>query len=725
MARPSPLPTPPSPRARGWVFIAALALAAAGAAWWVWRPQPDGMVVVISIDTLRADRLPAYGYRPGRTPALDAFARDAVLFERAYAHAPQTLPSHASLFTGLLPFEHAVRDNLGFTLQPNATTMASLFHAAGYATGAFVSSYVLRADTGVAQGFDVYNAEFPAAASDRSPGQVQRPGPQTFDAAGAWLRALTTERALLFFHIYEPHKPYAPPAAYRDLPDAYDGEVAFSDEIVGRLLTALKERGWYDRATIVITADHGEGLGDHGEEEHGLFLYNEAIHVPLLVKLPGQTGAGRRRSEPVQHIDVLPTLTALTGLTTPQGLRGRDLSPLLTGTGTITPQGIYSEALYARYHFGWSELQSITDERYRFIRAPRDELYDRDRDPKEQQNIAGERAQVTAAMRAGLAQLTANRTLDAPAAVSDADRERLAALGYVGTQRHADDAVTDARPDPKDKAHILRLYREAVDHLSALRLAEGARALRTILDEDPDMTDVWSQYATTLTRLGRLTEAYQAWREVVQRKPDEPSGLLGAAAALVALKRYDEAKTYAELAISKTPGPAHQALANIALTQGRDADALQEAELAERADPTLPLPLMVRGLTHYNRGEYAAALPLLQQARERFARRPIQASDLNYFIGDSLARLERYAEAEPYLREEIRLYPSNTRPRVGLAMLYAATGRTADVERTIAELLQVAPSPDTYATVADLYTMFGQPARAAAVRTEARTRFGR
>lgn len=696
-----------------------------GGWWWVRSQATDGLVVVISIDTLRADRLPAYGYRPGRTPALDAFAREAVLFERAYAHAPQTLPSHTSLFTGQLPFDHAVRDNLGFTLAPDATTLATLFRAAGYTTAGFVSSYVLRAETGIAQGFDVYNAEFPASASDRSPGQVQRPGLQTLAAAEGWMNTLTSDRALVFFHIYEPHKPYAPPAQYRDLPDAYDGEVAFSDEIVGRLLATLKARDWYDRATIVITSDHGEGLGDHGEEEHGLFLYNESIHVPLLIKLPHQAGGGTRRSEPVQHIDLLPTLTAAAGLPGPGGLRGRDLSPLLSGTGPIAPQGIYSEALYARYHFGWSELQSITDDRYRFIRAPREELYDLERDPKETQNIAAERAQITSAMRAGLTTMTTDKALDTPSAVSDADRERLAALGYVGTQRAADTAPADGLPDPKDKAHILRLYRTAVDHLSAMRFSEGARDLRTILDEDPDMTDVWSQYATTLTRMGRLPEAYQAWREVVSRKPDEPSGLLGAAAALVGLKRYDDARTYAELAISGAPGPAHQALANIALTQGRDADALQEAEMAQRADPTLPMPLMVRGLTLYNRGDYAGALPLLQQARDQFAKRPIQASDLNYFIGDALARLERYAEAEPYLREEIRLYPNSTRPRVGLAMLYAATDRTAQAEGVIADLLKVAPSPDTYATAADLFTMFGLPARAAAVRAEARTRFGR
>ncbi len=720
--RQSPRPA----RRRIWQPVATVCiLLAAGAGWW-WRSRPSaGPVVVISIDTLRADRLPVYGYANGRTPALDALARDSVVFERAYAHAPQTLPSHASIFTGRLPFEHGVRDNLGFTLGAHAPTLASLFQQAGYATAGFVSSFVLRAETGVAQGFTVYDAEFPAAASDRSPGQVQRPGRQTAAAAERWLASLSDERALLFVHIYEPHKPYAPPTEFRDLADPYDGEIALSDEIVGGLISTLKGRGWYDRATIVLTSDHGEGLGDHGEEEHGLFLYDEAIHVPLMIKRSSQARGGTRVKEPVQHIDLLPTLGALAGIQVPAGLRGRDLAPLLTGAGPIAAQGIYSEAMYARYHFGWSELRAVTDDRYRFIDAPRDELYDLDRDPKETRNIAAERGPVAAAMRSGLTVLTADRAPDAQATVSTADRERLAALGYIGTQAPVATQDSSDLPDPKDKAHILRRYRTAVDHLSALEFVEGARDLRAILDEDPDMTDVWSQYATTLTRLGRSADAYQAWREVVQRKPDESSGLLGAAAALVELKRYDEATTYAELAVARAPAAAHQALANIALTQGRDAEALRQAALAERADPTLPLTLMVQGLLQYNRGNYAAALPLLQQARDRFAQRPIQASDLNYFIGDSLARLERYAEAEPFLKEEMRLYPNNARPRIGLAMLYAATDRMPQAEQIIADLLRVSPSPVTYRTAADLLTMFGRPAEAAVVRKEARTRFGR
>ncbi len=694
-----------------------VALLAVG--WWLMRPTPPGLIVLISIDTLRADRLPRYGYTAGRTPALDAFARDAITFDRAYAHAPQTLPSHASMFTGQLPFEHAVRDNLGFTLSMDAVSLPELLSGAGYQTGGFVSSFVLRAETGMAQGFTTYDAQFPAAASDRSPGQVQRPGLQTLEATDRWLDTLSDSRAFAFFHIYEPHKPYAPPAAYQGLADPYDGEVAYADDIVGRLLASLKRRGLYDHATIIITADHGEGLGDHGEEEHGLFLYDEVMRVPLLVKLPDGQGGGSRRSDHVQHIDLLPTIAAIAAVAPPAGLRGRNLMPLLDGSGTITPQGIYAEALYARYHFGWSELTSLTDERYRFIQAPREELYDLEQDPDERTNLITDRTPAAAALRTALATLVANRPIDAPSAVSDADRQRLAALGYVGTQTTTPSSPTSALPDPKDKAHILRMYREAIDHLSALRFVEGAAGLAAILKEDPDMTDVWSQYATTLVRLGQLPEAYRAWREVVTRKPDEPSGLLGAASVLVSLNRLDDARTYAELAIPRAPAAAHQALANIALTQGRDDEAVRQAGLAEQADPTLPMTLMVQGLLQYNRGDYAAAVSLLQQARTRFALRPIQASDLHFFLGDALARLERYTEAEPMLREEIRLYPQNIRARTGLAMLLAATGRVADADRAIVELLQVAPSPETYKTAGDLYIMFGLPERAAAVRAAA------
>jgi arylsulfatase A-like enzyme len=317
-----------------------------------------------------------------RTPNIDALAAAGTVFERAYAHAPQTLPAHTSILSGQLPFEHGVRDNVGFTVKAGQWFVQRALQERGWPTGGFVSAYVLRAAVGLNQGFDLYDSELPPSSGERSIGQVQRDGENTLAAAQKWLGARDrTKPFFLFFHIYEPHKPYAPPprfAAYAP----YDGEIAFADEIVGRLLDQLRALDVYDRATIVLLSDHGEGLGDHGEQEHGLFLYNSTVHVPLVVKLPGQQRT-RRVAVPVQQIDLVPTILDLAGAPKRTELHGRSLRPLLEGTGTLPDTGIYSEALYSRYHFGWSELYGLTDARYRLVRAPRDELYDLERDPKE------------------------------------------------------------------------------------------------------------------------------------------------------------------------------------------------------------------------------------------------------------------------------------------------------------------------------------------------------
>jgi tetratricopeptide (TPR) repeat protein len=239
------------------------------------------------------------------------------------------------------------------------------------------------------------------------------------------------------------------------------------------------------------------------------------------------------------------------------------------------------------------------------------------------------------------------------------------------------------------------------------------------------MTDVWSQQAAVLTRLGRHEEAFRAYQQVIRLNPEEPSGALGAASALVSLGRLDDAGAHARLAVARAPAAAHQALANIAVTQRRFDVALREAELAQKADPTLPLPAFIRGLIAYNQERFADALPHFMEAREGYAKRALQTADLHFFIGDSLARMDRYREAEPFLREEIRLYPNNVRARAGLAMLCQAMGRPGDAARAIDELLAVSPSPAAYATAARLWRMFGEPQRAAAVESAARQKFRR
>ena len=699
----------------------------AGGVWWMTRPAPAGPVILISIDTLRADHLGLYGYTKGRTPNIEALAKDGVVFDRAYAHAPQTLPSHTSILTGELPFEHGVRDNIGFSVKPNTLTMASLFKTAGYATGGFVSAYVLRAETGIGQGFDVYNADLPAGSLDRPLAQVQRAAPETVSAAIGWLRTHVDPKLLMFVHLYEPHMPYEPPARFRDLAP-YDGEIAAADEAIGTLMAELRRRDWYDNATIAVISDHGEGLGDHGEDEHGLFLYEPTIHVPFVLKLPKAQSAGHRVATPVQHIDLLPTFAAIAGVKAPSTLRGRNLVPVAGGR-TLDAQGIYSEAMMSRYHFGWSELTSLTDERYKFIRAPKPEIYDLDRDRAETTNLIADRAQVAQAMRTGLEGLIAGRGVDAPGSVTDEDRQRLAALGYIGSSSVTSDTPGMTLPDPKDRADIHREFTLAAHAIGNLQFQEAADRLKKITTADPGMTDAWNQYAQVLIRLGREADALAAYREILNRRAGAAPVLLDAATVYLKLGKFADARSHAEAAIAGEPITAHQLLAKIALAEHRPDEALKQAGLAEAADPTLPMTDFVRGLLIYeqapkNPAKFEEALPFFQRARDRVQTRTVQINDLRYYLGDCLAQVGRLEDAEKAFREEITFFPNMMRARQGLAMLYEAMGRPADTERTVNNMLAAIPTPATYAAAAELWRVLGHPDRSAAITTMARTKFG-
>lgn len=712
----------------------AVVLAVAAAAWWFTQRRSlgglkaEGPIIIFSIDTLRADRLPAYGHTKIRTPHIDRLVADGVLFENAYSHAPQTLPAHASLLSGRLPFEHGVRDNIGFTVKNGERFVQHALKDRGYVTAGFVSSYVLRRQTGINQGFDVYNDDLPPAPPDKPLGEVQRPGSDTVAAAARWIDQQTSGKFLVFVHIYEPHKPYSPPSRFTAA-DPYDGEVEHSDEIVGQFVSHLKSKHLYDAATIVLLSDHGEGLGDHGEDEHGIFLYRETIRVPLIVKLPDSGSAGRRVTAPVQHIDIPPTLADLAGVAPHEWnlgaearsakAAGRSLRPVLEGTGALPETNIYSESLSPRYHFGWSELYALSDERYRLIRAPRDELYDIQQDPRETKSIAAERAQARTAMRGALDALIANASLNAPSAVSAEDRQKLAALGYVGTQSGTSLTLPgDKLPDPKDRIGILRKYKQATDLAGAQKIPEAIAMFREVLREEPDMTDAWLLLAEVSGRSGRPLDALEAYKEVVKRRPKDAAGLTGAASTLLRLGRMAEARAHAELATDVAPAGAHELVARIAILQKDGEGARRHAQLAQQADPTLPLVPFVDGLLAYQRGDWAAAAPQFAETSRRLSSRTEQLADVHYYLGDSLARLERFPEAEQAFRAELRTFPTHVRAHAGLAMLYRSTGRLAESEQAIAELIRNVPTPEGYGVAAQLWTMFGEPAKAAAIRAQ-------
>ncbi len=341
---------------------------------------PGAPVILISVDTLRADHLPAYGYRQVETPNIDGLRRDSVLFERVYSHCPMTLPSHASMFTGSLPTEHGVRNNIGYRFEgAKLRTLAEELRERGYAAGAAVSSYVLRSDTGIDDGFEFYEDSI-AVATAGATSEHQRSGGETLKHALAWIEGHREQPFFFFLHLYEPHAPYDPPEPFKSrYPSAYDGEIAAADAIVGELVRSLKAAGLYDSAIIIFTSDHGEGLEDHGEDQHGILLYREALWVPLLVKLPGSHQADSiSRPTPLAHL--FGTVLRLVGIDLPS----RPASWFDAG-GEARP--IYSETLYPRIHLGWSELRSLIDGRYHYIEGPRPELYDLERDPGEARNL--------------------------------------------------------------------------------------------------------------------------------------------------------------------------------------------------------------------------------------------------------------------------------------------------------------------------------------------------
>ena len=664
-----------------------------------------------------------YGYQQGQTPALARFAEDAVLFESAWSSSPQTLPAHSTIFSGQQPFAHGVRDNIGFTVSTQVPWLTEELARAGRHTAGFVSTFVLRKQVGFARGFAVYDDQLPAATPDRPLGELQRPGEETLAATLRWL-STAPENYFLFFHLYEPHTPYTPPVIPAS-GDRYDGEVTHADAIVGRLLDALKARGDYERATIVVLSDHGEGLGDHGEDEHGLFLYRSTIQVPLLIKTSSSRRAGQREATPVQHADIAPTLLAIAGLPAPGGMTGRSLLPLLEGSGSIAAAPIYAEALSARYHFGWSELYALTDERYRYIRAPKAELFDLREDPREQTSVAEARASVASAMAGALEALVNAATVAEPAAVSAADRERLAALGYVGTQTRARPGAATTLANPKDKIEVLRRYQRAMSLTTGGQWADAVVEYRALLALEPDMVDARLQLAGAYEKSGNLPEALSTYRQVIERDAKNAAALTGAAAILVQLGRFDEARAHAELAVSVAPATAHELLARLAVQRGDANQARQHAKDAAAADPTLPLPAFIEGLLLYNQNAFAAAVGPLTEAARALATRTEQIADVRYLLADALARQSRFTEAEPWFEAEITATPHHFRARAGLAMVRWEMGRRDDARRTVTELEDAAArlgQPEGFALAAQLWSLFGDEGRARDAAARGKTR---
>ncbi len=640
------------------------------------RNGPPKTVILISVDTLRADRL-----RPDLMPRVAQLAREGITFDRAFSHVPQTFPSHATLLTGRLPQQTGVRDNIGYVLRSDVPTLAESMKGLGYRTAGAVSSYVLRRATGIDRGFESWDDELEYRSSLDV--DAERDGRHTAAALEKWIDGLGPDEPLFaFLHLYEPHAPYEAPAEYRKGRSPYDAEVAFADAIVGTFLDDLRRRNRYDDALIIFVSDHGEGLGDHGEDEHGVFVYRESIHVPLVVKLPHAERAGEHTGRIVALTDVMPTIVALAGGHPPQS-DGRDLlAPAVEG------RQIYVESYFPKLHLHWHELTSLIGDRYQFIDAPGRELYDHRSDPAERTNLFERERRLSFTMAGQLQPLV---RFQAPAAVDPEDQRKLAALGYIGS---ASPDGGGEFPDPKDRIGYVRMFRQA----QALARTRDDRAavplLRKLTKENPALFDEWGLLAQSLDRTGHRDEAIAVLREANRRFPGDPNALLQLASLLLAARNYDEARQNAEAAVHADPVLAHEVLSRIALEQGNVAQARSEIQTALAASPHRTMTLMDLARIEQRASNWSAELDALERARTETQARSLPAiRELESMRGEALLHLERGPEAETAFRAEVAAFPDDLKAWGNLAIIVAVQGRRSEARDLLAEAERRNPGP--------------------------------
>src|SRR5213083_1904680 len=456
-------------------------------------PTASPNVVFITIDTLRADHLGCYGDKQIRTPNIDALAADGTRFERAYTAVPVTLPSHTVIFTGTYPTLSGVHDFAANKLSPTQATLASVLKDNGYTTGAVIGSAVLDSRFGLNHGFDFYYDHFDFNRLQESNlDEMERPGNIVADVTLDWLSKNYQKKFFLWMHLYDPHYPYRPPASYSDdyKDRPYDGEIAFADAQVGRVIQFLKDKGLYRNTLIVLSGDHGESLGEHGEQTHGFFIYNATLHVPLIIHLPGDMHA-RTVQNLVNLADLMPTVLAALNIRIPAQVQGQSLLPLMSPKKEDTARSLYAETFLPRLHFNWSELRGVETETYHFIDAPKPELYDLRKDPGETHNLFAEKKAVTEEMRVRLAKLiqqyTAGQEMAQKTGLDPALMERLKSLGYAGFSGGGNSgANSHALPDPKDRIQTYELFSDAMADSQHGQYAESIEKLNAALKTDPD-----------------------------------------------------------------------------------------------------------------------------------------------------------------------------------------------------------------------------------------------
>lgn len=614
-------------------------------------------VIIITVDTLRADHLGCYGYQRIRTPNIDTQARGSARFTRAFTPVPITLPAHAALFTGSYPMGTGIHDFIGNKLPSDAVTLGKVLHDRGYATAAFLGAAVLDSRFGLNQGFDTYFDQFDfSRVDDNTLDRLERRGDRVVDEALKWLKQNPRRPFLLWVHLYDPHYPYAAPepfaSQYRNQP--YDGEIAFADAQVGRLLSSPEAHSISHNSIIVLASDHGEGLGEHGEKKHGYFIYNSTLHVPLLIKVPGV--APRVIEDDVSLVDVMPTVLQALRIPIPPTVQGRSLLSAMRGSSGAAASNLYSETYLPLLHFRWSQLRGLEWRGLKYIEAPQPELYDTRADPGETINLLKSRQADAQAIHERLLTLLRRYTPASGGGAKEKEltdpalAERLRSLGYVAISAGTyAESSGEKLPDPKDRIQVYELFWEAMDDgehgryqeslrklheaetiepdslpiqylvgLSYFRMQNYAQAIpafRKALEINPKFTSAWYFMGVSQTKVANYDAAIENLSKALELDPENSSAAFALGAACLRVKRVDEAARAFERAIRISPdnAEANTALGEIYLYEKRLDDAVRVLERAVRLAPGLPE-------AHYRLGQAYQAKGLEEQAEQEFRR---------------------------------------------------------------------------------------------------------
>jgi len=664
-------------------------------------------VLLITVDTLRADRLGCYGCADIKTPNMDRLAAEGVRFPLAVCSAPLTTPSHATILTGVYPTRHRIRDNFGFRLDEGCTTIAEILRGKGYATAAVVSGATLSSTFGLNRGFDFYDETFTRLAVEAGylgdmkavPSNNEKTGGEATASALAWLDAHRHEKFFLWLHYFDPHAAYVPPEPFRTIykDNPYNGEIAYVDDCIGKLLARMREWGIEDDTVICLTADHGEALGEHGEKTHGLFIYDSTILVPLVFRAPWVLPKGGTCEIQARTVDIVPTILDILHISTPGSIHGRSLLPIMTSGGASEWPPAYCENFADYINFGWSRLRCLRTPSCKYIACTRPELYDLESDPSEVHNLALEDAALAARMRNQLAGLLRELSAEAAAAVpskmSPELKRKLQSLGYLGG-RHVsgkeDDLEGDAeRPDPKDMVGVAD---EILRNIALARSGQCRKALQGLLEiagRDAGNIYVRKWIASLSMQAGDYARAIESYRRIVEAEPRDVVSRVELGKAL--MEKGDIAAALAELqeAIRVSPDSAcaHAALAGVLYRTARFDEAKREYEKALRLEPDMTDAVLGLAYLYAHTGAAEKGIGLIEKAK---ARRPGD-TDLMVGLAEILADLGRTDEAIQELENAIRFAPGKPNAYLRLAGVFLDTGRHKEALPLLRRALEIVP----------------------------------